>query len=97
MGTTDSSRTPNRMFSGDAYTGSTGDLDERVLLSSFKQPLSWFRFIYDVDMKWIHSDKALDEFFEHAISIHPSKKFTHEVSKTKISFLDTTVMKHTLY
>ena len=41
-------------------------------------------------MKWIHSDKELDEFFEHANSIHPSIKFTHEVSKTKISFLDTT-------
>jgi hypothetical protein len=41
-------------------------------------------------MKWIHSDKELDEFFEHANSIHPSIKFTHEVSKTKMSFLDTT-------
>jgi hypothetical protein len=39
---------------------------------------------------WIHSDKELDEFFEHANSIHPSIKFTQEVSKTKISFLDTT-------
>ena len=67
-----------------------GDLEERLLLSSLKQPLSWFRFIDDVDMKWIHSDKELDEFFEHANSIHPSIKFTHEVSKTKMSFLDTT-------
>jgi hypothetical protein len=32
----------------------------------------------------------LDEFFEHANSIHPSITFTHEVSKTKMSFLDTT-------
>ena len=59
------------------------DLEERLLLSSLKQYLSWFRFIDDVDMKWIHSDKELDEFFEHANSIHPSIKFTHEVSKTK--------------
>jgi hypothetical protein len=36
-----------------------GDLEERLLLSSLKQPLSWFRFIDDVDMKWIHSDKEL--------------------------------------
>jgi hypothetical protein len=52
--------------------------------------LKWF--IDDVDMKWIHSDKELDEFFEHANSIHPSikLKFTHEVSKTKMSFLETT-------
>jgi hypothetical protein len=37
-----------------------------------------------------YSGKELDEFFEHANSIHPSIKFTHELSKTKISFLDTT-------
>jgi hypothetical protein len=57
-----------------------GDLEERLLLSSLKQPLSWFRFIDDVDMNWIHSDKELDAFLEHANSIHPSIKFTHEVS-----------------
>ena len=36
-----------------------GDLEERLLLSSFKQPHSWFRFIDDVDMKWIYSEKNL--------------------------------------
>jgi len=39
------------------------NLEERLLFSSLKQPLSWFRFIDDVDMKWIHSDKELDEVF----------------------------------
>jgi hypothetical protein len=34
--------------------------------------------------------KEFYEFFEHANSIHPSMKFTHEASKTKISFLFTT-------
>jgi hypothetical protein len=67
-----------------------GDQEERLFLSSLKQPLSWFRFIDDVDMKWIHSDKEFDEFFEHVNSIHPSIKFTHEVSNTKMSFVDTT-------
>ena len=38
------------------------DLEERILLSSLKQPLSWFRFIDDVDMKWIHGDKSLMNF-----------------------------------
>ena len=57
---------------------------------SLNQPLSWFRFIDDVDMKWTHGDKELDEFLEHVNSIHPSIKFTHEVSKTKMSFFDTT-------
>jgi len=54
------------------------DLEERLLLSSLKQPLSWFRFIDDVDMKWKHGDKELDEFLEHANIIHPSIKFTHQ-------------------
>ena len=77
----------------DSYGNQNGTLlclEERLLLSSLTQPLSWFRLIDDIDMKWIHSDKELDEFFEHANSIHPSIKFIHEVSKTKITFLDTT-------
>jgi hypothetical protein len=41
-------------------------------------------------MKWIHSDEEFDEFFEHANDIYPTIKFTHEVSKTKIAFLDAT-------
>ena len=41
-------------------------------------------------MTLIHSDKELDNFFEHANSIHPSIKFTHEASISKMSFLDTT-------
>jgi hypothetical protein len=41
-------------------------------------------------MKWTHGDKELVEFLEHANNIHPFIKFTHEVSKTKMSFLDTT-------
>jgi hypothetical protein len=64
-----------------------GDLEVRLLLSSLKQPLSWFRFIDDVDMKWTHGDKELDEFLEHANNIHPSIKFTHGVSKTKMSLV----------
>ena len=67
-----------------------GDLEERLFLSSLKQHLSWFRFKDDVDMKWMHSDKELNGFFEHANSFHPSIKFTHEMSKTKLAFLDTT-------
>jgi hypothetical protein len=69
-----------------------GDREERLLLSSIKQPLSWFWFIDDVDMKWTHGDRDLDEILEHANSIHPSIKFTHAVSKTKMFFLDTTTM-----
>jgi hypothetical protein len=54
-----------------------GDLEEWLLLSSLKQPLSWFRFIDDVDMKWTHGDKEFDEFLEHAIfsSLYSRRSF----------------------
>ena len=57
---------------------------------SIRKFLPQLRFIDDVDMKWTHGDKELYEFLEHANSNHPSIKFTHEVSKSKMSFLDTT-------
>jgi hypothetical protein len=37
---------------------SMGDLEERLLLSSLKQPLSWFQFIDNIDTKWTHGDKV---------------------------------------
>jgi hypothetical protein len=41
-------------------------------------------------MKWTHGDKELDEFLEHANSIHPSIKFTSwkENQRQKREFLD---------
>jgi hypothetical protein len=70
------------------------DLEEPLLLSSLKQTLSWFRFIDDVDMKWTHGDKELDEFLEHANSIHPSIKSTHEVSKSPSLCLVVSTVEH---
>ena len=50
--------------------------------------LSWFRFI-DVDMRWTGSEENLHRFFDHENNVHPTIKFTHETSRTNISFLDT--------
>ncbi|XP_063403776.1 uncharacterized protein LOC134687402 [Mytilus trossulus] len=66
-----------------------GKLKKQLLETSIEKPLSWFRFIDDVDMKWNKSDEDLDTFITHANNIHPSIKFTHEKSKPKIAFLDT--------
>ncbi|XP_071153604.1 uncharacterized protein [Mytilus edulis] len=66
-----------------------GKLEKQLLETSIEKPLSWFRFIDDVDMKWNKSDEDLDTFITHANNIHPSIKFTHEKSKSKIAFLDT--------
>lgn len=66
-----------------------GKLEKELLQSSIERPLSWYRFIDDVDMKWIHTDEGLQNFITRANNIHPSIKFTYEISKSSISFLDT--------
>jgi hypothetical protein len=43
----------------------------------------------DVGMKWTQSDEELQNFLSRANNLHPSIKFTHEISNTTISFLDT--------
>ena len=55
------------------------------------KPLLWLRFIDDIFMIWTHGEDALTEFIEYLNGIHPTIKFTHEVSPTSINFLDTTV------
>jgi peptide-methionine (R)-S-oxide reductase len=64
-------------------------LEKQLLESSIERLLSWYRFIDDVDMKWTQSDEELQNFLYRANNLHPSIKFTHEISNTTISFLDT--------
>ena len=65
------------------------NLKKKLLESSIERPLSWYRLIDDVDMKWTQIDDELQNFFFQANNLHPSIKFTHEISNTTISFLDT--------
>ncbi|XP_071155741.1 uncharacterized protein [Mytilus edulis] len=67
-----------------------GKLEQRILNASLHQPLSWFRFIDDIDMKWDNTEQELNLFIHHANNAHPSIKFTYEISDSKITFLDTT-------
>ena len=67
-----------------------GKLEKHILATALHNPFSWFRFIDDIDMKWVLSQKELDDFIVHANNAHPSIKFTHEISTSKITFLDTT-------
>ena len=66
-----------------------GKFEERLLETSIERPLSWYRFIDDVDMKWNKGEDALLNFITHANNQHPSIKFTHEASERNINFLDT--------
>ncbi|XP_071177436.1 uncharacterized protein [Mytilus edulis] len=67
-----------------------GDLEERILLSVPYKPLSWLRFIDDIDMKWNDTAEHLQDFLDHCNQFHQSIKFTSEFSSEKIAFLDTT-------
>ena len=67
-----------------------GDLEERILLSVPYKPLSWLRFIDDIDMKWNDTAEHLQDFLDHCNQFHHSIKFTSEFSSEKIAFLDTT-------
>jgi hypothetical protein len=53
-----------------------GKFEKQLLESSI---VSWYRLIDDMEMK----------FLSPVNNLHPSIKFTHEVSNTTISFLDT--------
>ena len=66
-----------------------GKCEKQLLESSIERTLSWYRFIDDVDMKWTRNDEELHNFLSRDNNLHPSINFTHEISNTTISFLDT--------
>ncbi|XP_071144979.1 uncharacterized protein [Mytilus edulis] len=66
-----------------------GKFEKQLLECSIEKPLSWYRFIDDVDMKWEKGDQKLETFITNANNQHPTIKFTHETSNSTINFLDT--------
>jgi hypothetical protein len=48
-----------------------GKFEKQLLESSIERPLSSYRFIDDVDMKWIQSDEELQNFLSCANNLHP--------------------------
>ena len=55
------------------------------------KPLLYKRFIDDIFMIWTHTRRELDNFIQYLNQVHPTIKFTANVSNTSIDFLDTTV------
>jgi hypothetical protein len=69
-----------------------GDWFERMFVYLFhKQPLLWLRFIDDIFIIWTHGEEALQEFFIFLNTRIDSIKFTCEISRVSVNFLDTTV------
>ena len=57
------------------------------------KPLVWWRYIDDYFMVWEYGEGELKKFLETLNCYHATIKFTAEYSRTKINFLDVTVMK----
>ena len=71
-----------------------GDLEQNLLAQYPLKPLVWWRYIDDIFMIWPHGKEKLNEFVNLLNSSHETIKFTHEVSPSKINFLDVTVLLH---
>ena len=56
------------------------------------QPFLYKRFIDDGFGIWEHGQKALEQFYKHANSIHPNIKVELRYSEERIEFLDTMVI-----
>lgn len=69
-----------------------GVLEEDFLAKSLIMPQIWLRYIDDVFMIWNHGMDHLHVFLDFISNQHPTIKFTHEFSPTKVYFLDVTVM-----
>ena len=65
--------------------------EEKYVYTYPLQPKLWKRFIDDIFMIWSHGMDSLLEFIDHLNVVHPTIKFTSDISHTEISFLDFTI------
>ena len=74
----------SKMTLGDAYR-SMGKPGKHIFETPIQIPLSVFKLINGVDMKWVETVEDFKKFFVHANSMHPSIKFAHRVSYSCIN------------
>ena len=67
------------------------DFEDKWVYTYHTQPTVWLRYIDDIFMVWNNDRDSLDQFLLHLNECHHSIKFTSEVSREHINFLDTTV------
>ena len=68
-------------------------IETDVINSSPHKPIIWKRYIDDIFSLWNINKEAISYFTELANSLHPTIKFTSEISDSEITFLDTCVYK----
>ncbi len=72
----------------------------KFVYTYYHQPLILLRYIDDIFLIWVHSREVLHMFIQHLNEVHPTLKFTANISESSKDFLDTTVKvdtDHNLY
>ena len=70
-----------------------GRLETQLINQAPESIHTWKRFIEDIFIIWTGSNEEFKEFMSKINQIHPTIKFTHEISDTKLAFLDITLYK----
>lgn len=64
------------------------ELEEEFLEGEMVKPLIWLRYIDDIFFIWTGSEEELFAFLGRLNSFSPGIKFTHEISRESLCFLD---------
>ena len=67
------------------------EFEEKYVYNYKNPPFKWLRYLDDCLCIWTGSEESLNDFIEHLNSVHPSIKFTAEISKDCVNFLDTKI------
>ena len=70
-----------------------GRLEPQLISHAAKHIHTWKRFIDDIFIIWTGTTEEFEQFMIHLNQIHPTIKFTHEVSENELTFLDITLYK----
>ena len=69
------------------------EIETRLINQSKTKPIKWKRYIDDIFSLWDSNRQEIDLFIIQANNFHPTIKFTAEISKMEITFLDTIITK----
>ena len=64
-----------------------------VLQKGTPMPTLWIRYIDDIFVIWPDTEETFFDFFDLLNSHHPNIRYTHDLSKSSIAFLDLTIHK----
>ena len=68
-------------------------IEKQLLAASPFKPTLWKRFIDDIFSVWTISEQEINDFVSFANNLHPTIKFTCDMSSERIVFLDTEIFK----